>query len=166
MRKVLLVICLLYLGNITKAQMNNFVMSSVATFPNMSSNVLAIQFKGIATCLDVQNGVAVLSGTRAIGQFAINCEVTMKFNTLGIKMYPNPVENLSKVKFTETPPLTDLFNVSVWSTTGVMISYQKETGYNLFQGILIDLSYLKPGTYVLKLESANFIDAVKFIKAN
>jgi len=36
----------------------------------------------------------------------------------------------------------------------------------LFQGLIIDLSNLQAGTYVLKLESDNFMDALKFIKAN
>jgi hypothetical protein len=47
-----------------------------------------------------------------------------------------------------------------------MISTSKETGYNLFQGMTMDLSRLVAGSYVLKIESNNFIDAIKFIKAN
>ncbi len=168
MKKLLLLNILFlrfYLSD-AQVQISPFVMSSVAAMPNTYSNGLAIQFKSITTCLDVQNGIAVLSGSRGDGQFAINCEVTMKFNSLGIKMYPNPVEHQTKLKFTNTPPLNELFNISIWTSTGVMVRTQKETGYNLFQGLLIDLSNLQTGTYVLKLESANFIDAVKFIKAN
>ena len=114
----------------------------------------------------MQSGVAVLNGTRGNGQFAINCEVTMKFNTLGIKLFPNPVSTTAKVKFVNTPPLTETFNLSIWSTEGGLISTRKETGYNLFQGMTLDLSGLNSGTYVLKIESDNFVDAIKFIKAN
>ena len=148
------------------AQSAAFVMSSVGMIANTSSNVAAVNFKSSATCLDVQSGVAVLNGTRANGQFAINCEVTMKFNTLGIKLFPNPVSTTAKVKFANTPPLTETFNLSIWSTEGGLISTRKETGYNLFQGMTLDLSGLNSGTYVLKIESDNFVDAIKFIKAN
>jgi hypothetical protein len=47
----------------------------------------------------------------------------------------------------------------------VLLSSRKETGYNLFQGLTIDLSTLKSGTYVLKIDAPKFADVVKFIKA-
>lgn len=96
----------------------------------------------------------------------MNCEVTMKFNTLGVKLFPNPVRNSTKVKLLNAPPLTETFNLSIWNTEGAMVASRKETGYNLFQGLNMDLSSLTAGTYVLKIESSNFVDAVKFIKAN
>ena len=88
-----------------------------------------------------------------------------KINSLGIKLYPNPVNVTTKVKLTNTPPLTETFNLSVWTTEGVLLSTRKESGYNLFQGINLDMSTLGIGSYVLKIESENYIDALKFIKA-
>lgn len=143
-----------------------FMMSSMGSIPGASNTGMAIQFNSIATCLNVQNGVAVLNGVRGSGQFAINCEVTLKINSLGIKLYPNPVNTTTKVKFANTPPLTETFNLSVWTTYGVLLFTRKETGYNLFQGINLDVSALISGTYVLKIESENYVDALKFIKAN
>jgi hypothetical protein len=113
-----------------------------------------------------KTGIAVLNGARGNGQFAINCEVTMKFNSLGIKMFPNPVNNATKVKFKNTPPLNDIFNLTIWTTEGLLVKTQKETGYNLFQGLNMDLSALIAGTYVLKIESVGYMDAIKFIKTN
>ena len=144
----------------------NFMMSSMGTIPGASNTGMAIQFNSIATCLNVQNGVAVLNGVRGNGQFAINCEVILKINSLGIKLYPNPVNSTTKVKFTNTPPLTEAFNLSIWTTDGALLSTKKESGYNLFQGINLDVSALGSGTYVLKIESENYVDALKFIKAN
>jgi hypothetical protein len=143
-----------------------FMMSSMGSIPGASNTGMAIQFNSIATCLNVQNGVAVLNGVRGSGQFAINCEVSLKINSLGIKLYPNPVNITTKVKFTNTPPLTESFNLSVWTTEGVLLSTRKESGYSLFQGINLDVSALGSGTYVLKIESENYVDALKFIKAN
>jgi hypothetical protein len=144
----------------------NFMMSSMGSIPGASNTGMAIQFNSIATCLNVQNGVAVLNGVRGSGQFAMNCEVSLKINNLGIKLYPNPVNITTKVKFTNTPPLTGTFNLTVWTTGGVLLSTRKESGYNLFQGINLDVSALGSGTYVLKIESENYVDALKFIKAN
>jgi hypothetical protein len=142
------------------------VMSSVGMIAGTSSTVSSINFKSVASCIDVQSGVAVLKGERGTGEFAFSCEVAMKFNSLGIKLYPNPVNSATKLKFINTPPLTEVFNLQIFNTDGQFISSKKETGYNLFQGITIDLSNLHSGTYVLKIESSNFVDAIKFIKAD
>ena len=148
------------------AQTPIFVMSSIGSIGNSSSSVSSLNFKSTAACLDVQNGLAVLKGSRNTGEFAINCEVSLKFNSLGIKLFPNPVNGATNVKFINTPPLTETFNLSIWSTDGAIVNTRKETGYNLFQGLTMDLSGLTPGSYVLKIESSNFVDAIKFIKAN
>lgn len=141
------------------------VVSSIGSFPGTTSNISAIQFKSISTCIDVQSGMAVLTGKQATGDFAINCEVSLKYNSLGVRMFPNPVQAQAKVKATNTPPLNETFNLTVWSSDGVLINSRKETGYNLFQGLTIDLSNLKSGTYVLKIDAPRFVDVVKFIKA-
>ena len=44
--------------------------------------------------------------------------------------------------------------------------FTSTSGYSLFQGINLDVSALGSGTYVLKIESENYVDALKFIKAN
>jgi len=142
------------------------VMSSIGMMGNASSTISALNFKSIASCIDVQSGVAVLNGARGNGQFAMNCEVTMKINSLGVRLFPNPVNHFSKIKLNNTPPLTETFSLSIWTTEGALIRSQKETGYNLFQGLNIDLSELTNGAYILKIESQNYMDAIKFIKAN
>ena len=143
-----------------------FTMSSMGSMLGSSNTGMAIQFNSIASCLNVQNGIAVLSGERGNGQFALSCEVSLKINSLGVKLYPNPVSANARVKFLNTPPLADIFNLSIWSSDGILISTRKETGYNLFQGTEIDLRTIIAGSYILKIESTNYVDAVKFIKAN
>ncbi len=143
-----------------------FIMSSVGGIENMSNNSMAVTFSSNATCLNVQNGTAVLTGDRGTGNFSINCEVNAVFNSLGIKLYPNPVGPTTKVKFINTPPLLEQFTISVWNTEGFKISNTKATGYDLFQGKSLDLGLLTPGTYVIQIESEKYIDALKFIKAN
>jgi hypothetical protein len=166
MRKIILIFIFSFTILLAKAQIGLFVMSSVGSFAGTPSNGLAINFNSIAACIDVQTGIAVLNGARGNGQFAINCEVTMKFNSLGIKLFPNPVNNATKVKLNNTPPLNEVFNLTIWTTEGMLVRTQKETGYNLFQGLNIDLSGLIAGTYVLKIEAPAYMDAIKFIKTN
>jgi hypothetical protein len=166
MRKIsLFFICTIFYLS-TTAQTGHFIMSSVGVLPGTESNGVAIQFSSITKCIDVQSGLAVLSVPRGNGQFAINCEVTMKINSLGVKLFPNPVNHLAKIKLNNTPPLTETFSLSIWTSEGALIKSQKETGYNLFQGLNIDLSGLVNGTYILKIESPTYMDAIKFIKAN
>lgn len=143
-----------------------FIMSSVGGLNNISSNSMAISFNSSTTCLNVQNGAAVLTGDRGTGIFSVNCEVKSKFNTLGIKLYPNPVVAVTKIKFINTPPLNDQFNISIWGTDGFKITSGKATGYELFQGMPLDFSMLQPGTYIIQVESDKYTDALKFIKAN
>jgi len=143
-----------------------FIMSSVGGLNNMSNNSMAVTFSSNATCLNVQNGTAVLTGDRGTGNFAINCEVKSKYNTLGIKLYPNPVVSITKIKFINTPPLNDQFNISIWGADGFRITSGKATGYELFQGMTLDFSMLQAGSYIIQIESEKYTDALKFIKAN
>jgi hypothetical protein len=143
-----------------------FMMSSVGNLINTSNQSPAIQFKSMANCIDVQNGLIIINGERANGQFAINCEVDIKFNSLGIKLYPNPAVNRTKLQVGNTPTPTEIFSICIWSPEGQLISTRKETGYSLMQGLNIDVSALSYGTYILRVESPKSMDALKFIKAN
>ncbi len=162
-RKYILLLFIVLKCSMAEAQI---VMSSIGIMGNASSTINALNFKSSTTCIDVQSGVAVLNGKRGNGQFTMNCEVTMKINSLGVRLFPNPVNHITKIKLNNTPPLTETFSLSIWTTEGALIRSQKETGYNLFQGLNIDLSGLTNGAYILKIESQSYMDAIKFIKAN
>jgi hypothetical protein len=141
-------------------------MSSVGGLQNMSNNSMALTFSSQAACLNLQNGTAVLNGDRGTGNFSINCEVKSKYNTLGIKLFPNPVIAITKIKFINTPPLYDQFNISIWGADGFKITSGKATGYELYQGVPLDFSMLQAGSYIIQIESEKYTDALKFIKAN
>ena len=161
------IIGLAFPQNIKAQQLTGaFIMSSVGGLNNMSNKSMAVTFSSSATCLNVQNGTAVLTGNRGTGSFAINCDVDTKFNTLGIRLYPNPVTTNTKVKFINTPPLADQFTISVWNSEGFKISSAKATGYEIFQGKAMDFSSLIAGSYIIQIESEKYRDALKFLKAN
>jgi hypothetical protein len=162
--KIIVLFIGMFVCTVSYAQ-QGVVVSSIGNFGGTTSSISAIQFKSISNCIDVESGMAVLTGKRAAGEFAINCEVSLRYNTLGVRMFPNPVQAQAKVKATNAPPLNETFNLTVWTADGVLLSTRKETGYNLFQGLTIDLSNLKSGTYVLKIDAPKFVDVVKFIKA-
>jgi hypothetical protein len=63
------------------------------------------------------------------------------------------------------PPKTELFRISILSAEGFEVMAGKESGVTIFQGVNIDLANLIAGTYILKIESPHFIDAVKFVKS-
>lgn len=142
-----------------------FIMSSVGSIQNFANNSMAVTFNSSSNCLILQNGSTVLTGERGTGLFATNCLVNTKFNTLGIKLYPNPVIARTKIKFINTPPLNDQFNISIWGAEGFKITSGKATGYELFQGMTLDFSVLQAGSYIIQIESEKYSDALKFIKA-
>jgi len=144
----------------------SFIMSSVAGIQNLSNNSMSVTFMSNANCLNVQNGTAVLIGERGVGTFFNNCELNTHFNTLGIKLYPNPVSFNTKVKFINTPPLNDHFSITIWSSQGEKIGESNATGNEIYQGKLMNLSSLISGSYIIQIESEKYIDALKFIKAN
>ena len=143
-----------------------FIMSSIGGIQNMSNNSIAVTFTSNAACLNVQNGTAVLTGERGTGLFAVNCEVNTKFNTLGLKLYPNPVGANTKVKFINTPPLNDNFSITIYGSQGEKLSTTTATGYEIYQGKIMNLSSLVSGSYIIQIESDKYQDALKFIKAN
>ena len=149
-----------------QALSGSFIMSSVGGIQNMSNNSMAVTFTSNAACLNVQNGAAVLTGERGLGTFAVNCEVNSKFNTLGLKLYPNPVGANTRVKFINTPPLNDKFSITVWGSQGEKHITTTATGYEIYQGRLMNLSSLISGSYIIQVESEKYKDALKFIKAN
>ncbi|MEN9701253.1 MAG: Secretion system C-terminal sorting domain [Bacteroidota bacterium] len=158
------ILLLALMANIAKGQM--YMVSSMGSFPNTSSNASAINFKSNALCIDVQSGIAVLNAKATLGEFAINCTIDQKINTLGIKLYPNPAQSISKLKFISTPPLNEIFNVSIWNPEGYLMNTRQATGYQIFQGLLLNLNEISSGNYILKIESPRFIEAIKFIKIN
>jgi hypothetical protein len=76
------------------------------------------------------------------------------------------VVSITKIKFINTPPLNDQFNISIWGADGFRITSGKATGYELFQGMTLDFSMLQAGSYIIQIESEKYTDALKFIKAN
>ncbi len=143
-----------------------FIMSSVGSVQGMSNNSMAVTFNSVATCLNVQNGAAVLTGERGNGSFVINCEVNDNFNSLGIQIYPNPVSINSKVKFKNQPPLYDIFSITILNAEGVKLITTKANGREIYQGKQMEFGALGIGTFVIQIESDKYKDALKFIKAN
>lgn len=158
----ILLIILLNVATTLSAQ--SFSMSSVGSFAGTNAISSAIPFKSINTCIDVQSGVAVLYGKRNNGLFAIQCEVGLKSHALGVKMFPIPTQQTATIKFIHTPPLNEIFTISILTIDGKIVLQKQEKGYDLFQGININVAHLSPGSYVLKIESVNFVDIVKFVK--
>lgn len=143
-----------------------FIMSSVGHIQNFANNSMAVIFSSNSTCFNVQNGAAVIIGERGTGLFVNNCVVDTKFNKLGLQLFPNPIIANATIKTVNTPPLTDEFAISVWNAEGMKLIASKVSGYELYHGKLINMSMLNNGTFIIKIESDKYIEALKFIKAN
>jgi hypothetical protein len=163
-----LIIYLLAFPQIFQAQKLNpvFIMSSVGEIENLSNNSMPVTLGNSTACLSVQNGAALLNLQKDQDKFSIHCEVPKKFNTLGIKLYPNPVITNTNLKLLNVPPLNESFKISIWGVDGSKITSGKATGQDLYQGLPLDFSILQDGTYFIQIESGKYSDALKFIKTN
>ncbi len=166
LKKCILVFCCCNGLFFTSLKAQGFIISSMGYMAGTSNIASPINFKSTATCIDVQTGIAVFNSSPAFGEFAINCKIGQVFNSLGLKLFPNPVTSNAILKFTNTPLLTQVYKLSIWDAQGELISTSKENGYSLFQGLPIHLNNLSAGTYILKLESTQSLDAIKFFKIN
>ena len=147
-------------------QSGAFIMSSVGFIPNFSNNSMSLNYASTSNCFNVQNGIAVLTGERGIGLFTNNCVLDTKFNTLGIRLFPNPVITTTMVKFINTPPLNDEFLISIWTLDGIKLGSSKAFGFEILKGKQLDYGSLVAGAYIIKIESSKYSDALKFIKVN
>jgi hypothetical protein len=142
-----------------------FVMSSVGSIQNLSNNSMPVTFSSNIACLNIQNGTSILISENGNGLFEMNCKIAAKFNSLGIQLFPNPVSSISKIKLFNTPPMNENFVITVWGADGFKLIVEKTSGFEMIVGKTIDFSKLTPGAYVVQVESSNFLDALKFIKA-
>ena len=141
------------------------VMSSVGSIQNISNNSMALSFNSNIACLNIQNGTIVLTGEKGTGDFDLNCKSKAKFNSLGIQLSPNPVNAIAHLKSSNTPPLNETFLITIWGMDGFKIMTEKMTSSEFILGKKIDFSKLTAGTFIIQVESSNFVDALKFIKS-
>ena len=159
-----IIIILLFSAATKDANTQSFTMSSIGSYEGTTALSNTISFKGIAECLDVQTGLAVLRGFRNEASFNMNCKVNLVFNQLSIKMFPIPTQKNAIVKLENLIPNSEEYNLSVWTLDGTKLLQRKEFGFDLAQGIALDLTVLPIGTYVLRVESSKHAEAIKFIK--
>ena len=164
MKKVIVIAILtMLLNEKLQAQTGAFRMSSNSHIPNTASSTSAIQFNSDTECIVVQTGVYATTWGE-YKRFVINCEIDYDRKNIRIKFYPNPVKNFAKLQFIDTPPLTDKYELNVYDMLGHKISTREESGYNLYQGVMLDFSNLTGSPYVLQIKSGTYVDVIKFIK--
>jgi len=144
----------------------SILMSSVGSIQNLTNSSIPVTFASKVHCFNVQSGAAVIMSERGVGPFAITCEVNTVFNSLGIKLYPNPVGANAKVKFITEPTKNTQFSINVWNNQGEKINTINASGYEIYQGKLLNMSSLIAGSYMLEIESDQYRDVIKFIKKN
>lgn len=163
-----ILLCFIMASNSLCSQeiVHGITMSSVGVIGNLSNNSMPIHFTSKNECINIQNGVAVLIGDRSMGQFVINCKKSVKLNTLGAILYPNPIVNKTTLRFTQKPLFDEDFVLTVWSVEGNSLLSERVKASELVFGKVIYLSGLVSGTYLITVESGHYTEAIKFIKAN
>ena len=166
--KYTIAVCFILTLSSVSMYAQNFMISSVGKLPKTSNIITIMPFSSTSNCINVYGGISVLSGFRNNGEFSINCILPQEFNKLGLKIYPNPVKDISNISLLN-PSINlniEKFTLSIYTSDGVLVLIKKLSGEALFKGLQIDLSNLTSGIYFIKLESFKYIDISKFIKLN
>lgn len=90
--------------------------------------------------------------------FAVTVTVTLgndSFNLAGLKLYPNPVNSLLTVDYTDTITAIEVFNIVGQKVTAKNVNALSTT---------VDMSNLAAGTYFVKVQAANAARIIKVVK--
>jgi hypothetical protein len=90
--------------------------------------------------------------------FAVTVTVTLgndSFDLAGLKLYPNPVNSLLNVDYTDTITAIEVFNIVGQKVTAKNVNALSTT---------VDMSNLAAGTYFVKVQTANAARTIKVVK--
>ena len=77
-------------------------------------------------------------------------------------LYPNPVVSTATIK--ASFPETGIATIGIFSTGGVRVFKQQINKPDTFMSASINLSYLSPGIYILRMDTGTNVKVVRFIK--
>lgn len=89
---------------------------------------------------------------------AILVQVTLgndSFDLAGLKLYPNPVNSLLNVDYTDTITIIEVFNIVGQKVTSKNVNALSTT---------VDMSNMAAGTYFVKVQAANAARTIKVVK--
>lgn len=150
--------------NLCKAQSISFQINSIGNTPNMTVSSLSFQLEQIANCLFVGNGLSIYQTSLSNAPFKMDCIVPIKFDRLGLKIFPNPIGNGPKIQFLQKNLSNTLFNIRFYNVEGKMVLEQSKTGFELSSGGILNTTSLFAGNYIVQVLSANSVDLIQVIK--
>jgi hypothetical protein len=148
------------------ARGQNFILSTVGAFPKLTAVSNPIYFKSNDACLDIQAGFSVVIGARNQGEFITNCDLPIKLEKINLQVFPNPGNEITYLRVDENISQMEIFQISIYTITGMLVYQTFESGSELHQGIIIDVSRLNEGGYFINISSKNFQSSQKFTKTN
>jgi hypothetical protein len=150
---------------IVRAQ--HFILSTVSPFPNLTAVSNPINFRSNDACIDIQSGISVVIGAKNQGEFISNCDFPIKLDKINLRVFPNPGNEITYLRVDENIPQMIIFQISIYTITGMQVYQTFKSGSELHQGIIIDVSPLNEGEYVINISSSkNLQSSQKFIKTN
>lgn len=125
-----------------------------------------IVFQSQSDCLDLVTGIPVFIADRKGGTFVMNCMAIEDGKKLALVLYPNPVIEKTLLRASLRPVLSRNFIVRIFNLSGAIVLQKKVTALEIFAGVLLDVSNLSKGNYIISTESENYREQISFIKAN
>ena len=118
-------------------------------------------------CFVASNSI-IRFGKSSDGDFEFDCKASKKEElikkTLKVELYPNPAQEIVNIRFdTAIPNLTE-FQIFYQDINGIVLKNSLATMAELLNGLQENISFLKPGFYVVSLISGDFVFKLKLLK--
>ena len=131
------------------------------------SGAVAIDGKA---CFNLANGVNTYEQGKS-GLFTNNCEVIpsvieRNIIKLNLRVFPNPVVTTVTVKSLDVLQVSEALLVTVYDISGQLVKTTKTNFYELGKGVVMNLTGLANGVYVLRVASPTASAEFKLIKVD
>ena len=118
-------------------------------------------------CFVASNSI-IRFGKSSDGDFKFDCKASKKEElikkTLEVELYPNPAQEIVNIRFDAAIPNLKEFQIFYQDINGIVLKNSLATMAELLNGFQEDISFLKPGFYVVSLISGDFVFKLKLLK--
>lgn len=150
----------------THAQsVSSITVSAIGAFADGGkATSLALSISKSTDCLQLNTGLALYSGIMGHLPFVMTCKTDAPTLPVDIKLYPNPVENYTRLVSSLPTTNSSPFQLSVIDALGRIVMVKQISATLLSAGISLYFGQLPSGNYFLKLDRENLHHVIPFIK--
>lgn len=125
---------------------------------------LAASFNNASECIKLNTGVALFAGTMGKKEFVAICKPLLVEEKIEFTLFPNPVENYTRLVATGLPVSLDQIQVIIVDAAGRTVLSEKIACSRLRTGYSFYLNRLSAGNYFLRIYANGLTRIIPFVK--